>query len=63
MNKIFYNVKTGIQKKLSDFQNLLDKIKDRVHQYIPNLKTLVCKLIDAGELSKIENVYTLQIQG
>ncbi|HJH30707.1 MAG TPA: transposase [Methanosarcinaceae archaeon] len=56
MNKIFHNVKTGIQKKLSDFQNLLDKIKDRVHQYIPNLKTPVCKLIDAGELSEIENV-------
>lgn len=50
------DVKTGLQKKISDFQTFLSEIKDRVHQYIPNLKTPVCKLIDGGELSEIEKV-------
>ena len=56
LNKIFLNIKKGIQKELSDFQNLLGKIKERVHQYIPNLKTPICKLIDGGELSEIEQI-------
>jgi len=54
LNKIFHYIKKGIQKKLSDFQNLTGKVKDRVHQYIPNLKTPICKLTDGDELSKME---------
>jgi len=54
LNKIFQDIKKGIQRKLSDFQNLSGKIRGRVHQYIPNLKTPICKLTDGCELSKIE---------
>ncbi len=32
LNKIFHNIKKGIQKKLSDFQNFPGKMRDRVHQ-------------------------------
>jgi hypothetical protein len=54
LNRIFNEIKKGIQKVFSDFQNLLGKIKERVHQYIPNLKTPICRMIDCGELSEIE---------
>jgi|LGVE01.1.fsa_nt_gb hypothetical protein len=54
LNKIFHNIKKGIQNKLSDFQNFPGKIRDRVHQYIPNLKTPICKLTDGDELSEME---------
>jgi hypothetical protein len=56
LNKILNDIKKGIQKELSDFQNLLGKIKEIVHQYIPNLKTPICKFIDGGELSEIEKI-------
>jgi hypothetical protein len=54
LNRIFNEIKKGIQKVLLDFQNILGKIKERVHQYIPNLKTPICRMIDGGELSEIE---------
>ena len=56
INKIFRDVKTGIQKQLSDFQQFLSEMKGRVQHYVPNFKTLVCKLIDGGELSKTEKI-------
>jgi len=56
MNRIFHDLRTGIQKKLSEFQNSLDSLKGRVHQYVPNLKTPVCKMIDDEKLSKIEKI-------
>lgn len=62
INKIFYNVKRGIQKQLSDFQKFLNEIKGRVQHYVPNFKTLVCKLIDSGKLSKTEKSHILIFQ-
>jgi hypothetical protein len=56
LKKIFHDIKIGIQKKLSDFQNLPGKIIDRVHHYIPNLKTPICRMTDGDELSEIEKI-------
>lgn len=54
LNKIYSHIEEGIQKQLTDFHEVLDKIIARVHEYIPRLKTPVCKLNDNIQLSEIE---------
>ena len=55
-NNIINAIVKGIQKKLSEFHKLPDRIKNRVHQYIPNFKTPICKFIGGDELSEIERI-------
>ncbi|MDW7727804.1 MAG: hypothetical protein SCH70_11970 [Candidatus Methanoperedens sp.] len=54
LSKIYSLIEEGIQKQLTNFHEVLDKIIVRVHEYIPRLKTPVCKLNDNIKLSEIE---------
>lgn len=54
LNKILDDIKKGIQKQLTDFLGLLDKIKDRVSQYVPRLKTAFCKRYEGDKITQTE---------
>jgi hypothetical protein len=56
LNKILSDIKKGIQKQLTDFLGLLDKIKDRVNKYIPRLKTAFCKRYDGSKITETEKI-------
>ncbi len=56
LNKILADIKKGIQKQISDFLGLLDKIKDRVSKYIPRLKTAFCKRYEGNKITETEKI-------
>ncbi len=56
LNKILSDIEKGIQKQITDFLGLLDKIKDRVNKYIPRLKTAFCKRYEGDKISETEKI-------
>ncbi|KCZ73585.1 transposase family protein [Candidatus Methanoperedens nitroreducens] len=52
----FLYVKKGVQKQITDFLRLLDKIKDRVSKYVPRLKTVFCKRYEGDNLTRTEKI-------
>ncbi len=56
LNKILSDIKKGIQKQISDFPGLLDKIKDRVSKYIPRLKTAFCRRYEGDKITETEKI-------
>ncbi len=56
LNKILSDIKKGIQKQITDFLGLLDKIKDRVSTYIPRLKTAFCRRYEGDKITKTEKI-------
>lgn len=56
LNKILADIKKGIQKQITDFLGLLDKIKDRVSKYIPRLKTAFCKRYEGDQITETEKI-------
>ncbi len=56
LNKILSDIKNGIQKQITDFLGLLDKIKDRVSTYIPRLKTAFCKRYEGNKITETEKI-------
>jgi hypothetical protein len=56
LNKILSEIEKGIQKQITDFLGLLDKIKDRVSKYIPRLKTPLCKRYEGDKITETEKI-------
>jgi hypothetical protein len=56
LNKILSDIKKGIQKQITDFFVLLNKIKDRVSNYVPRLKTVFCKRYEGDNLTETEKI-------
>ncbi len=56
LNKILIDIKKGIQKQITDFQGLLDKIKDRVSKYVPRLKTAYCRIYEGDKITETEKI-------
>ena len=56
LNKILSEIKKGIQKQISDFLGLLDKIKERVSKYVPRLKTAFCRKYEGDKITEIEKI-------
>jgi hypothetical protein len=54
LNKILADIKKRIQKQLTDFQGLLEKIKDRVSKYVPRLKTASCRKYEGDRITETE---------
>jgi Transposase DDE domain/Transposase domain (DUF772) len=55
-NKIINDIEKGIQKQITDFLGLLDKIKDRVSKYIPRLKTAFCRRYEGEKITETEKI-------
>ncbi len=56
LNKILDEIEKGIQKQITDFLGLLDKIKGRVSSYIPRLKTAFCKRYEGNKITRTEKI-------
>lgn len=56
LKKILNEIEKGIQRQLTDFVGLLDKIKKRVSKYIPRLKTAFCKKYEGDKITEIEKI-------
>ncbi len=56
LNKILIDIKKGIQRQITDFQGLLDKIKDRVSKYVPRLKTAFCRIYEGDKITETEKI-------
>lgn len=56
LNKILSDIKKGIQKQISDFLGLLDKIKERVGKYVPRLKTAFCRRYEGDKITETEKI-------
>jgi hypothetical protein len=56
LNKILSEIKKGIQKQISNFLGLLDKIKERVSKYVPRLKTAFCRKYEGDKITEIEKI-------
>lgn len=56
LNKILSDIEKGVQKQITDFLGLLDKIKDRVSKYIPRLKTPFCKKYEGDKITETEKI-------
>ena len=54
--KIINDIEKGIQKQITDFLGLLDKIKDRVSKYIPRLKTAFCRRYEGEKITETEKI-------
>ncbi len=54
LNKILSDIEKGIQKQITDFLGLLDKIKERVSKYISRLKTPFCKRYEGDKITETE---------
>ncbi|MDW7726137.1 MAG: hypothetical protein SCH70_03340 [Candidatus Methanoperedens sp.] len=54
LNRILSDIKKGIQKQITDFLGILNKIKDRVSKYTPRLKTAFCKIYDGDKITETE---------
>ncbi len=54
LNTILADIKKGFQKQLTDFQGLLEKIKDRVSKYVPRLKTAFCRKYEGDRITETE---------
>lgn len=66
LNKILNQIEKGIQKKITDFYEVLNKIVDRVHTYIPRLKTPICQPNNNIKLTEIEKssyAHSLEYKG
>ncbi len=56
LNKILNEIKKGIQKQITDFLGLLDKIKERVSKYVPRLKTAFCRRYEGDKITETEKI-------
>lgn len=66
LKKIMDDIKKGIQKTMTDFQGLVTKIKEKIHKYVPRIKTPFYKIYEGDELSTIEKVsynYSTEYKG
>ncbi len=56
LNKILTEIKKGIQKQISDFLGLPDKLKERVSKYVPRLKTAFCRRYEGDKITELEKI-------
>ncbi len=56
LKKILSDIEKGIQKQITDFLGLLDKLKERVSNYIPRLKTAFCRRYEGEKITETEKI-------